>query len=307
MQLRPGKFRVGLRTVKTVAAVIASMIVVDWLGTSTSKLIFAMLGAMAAVQPTFKESVESCLAQTIGVIFGAIAGVLLLALPIPSLVAVGIGMLLVITLYNVLHIRFSPSLPCFIVVMICTTPDIQPLTYALERIWDTAIGLGIGMLINMLIFPYDNSRAIRSAAESLDKELIAFLEEMFDGDEILPDVEKMQKQIDTMAGQLKLFSNQKLFLKRRRQRRQLDAFRNCESKARQLVAQMEVLSAMDRPGRLNDENRRRLHAAGAKIQDDRPLDSVMERDVVTNYHISRILTLRLQLLEYLQQTKVLLK
>ena len=87
------KFKIpfGLRTVKTAVAVIIAMLVVDLLGTTDSKLIFAMLGAMAAVQPTFKESVEAFLSQIIGVIFGAIAGILLLALRMPPLVTTGIG------------------------------------------------------------------------------------------------------------------------------------------------------------------------------------------------------------------------
>ena len=42
------RFRIGLRTMKTAAAVVIAMIVVDAYGATTSKLIFAMLGAMAA-------------------------------------------------------------------------------------------------------------------------------------------------------------------------------------------------------------------------------------------------------------------
>ena len=201
------KFRVGPRTIKTAAAVIISILIVDSYGATTSKVIFAMLGAMAAVQPTFKESLESCVSQILGVLFGAIAGVLLLALPLPPLAAAGIGIVLVIALYNMLRIRFSPSLACLIVVTVCTTPDIQPMTYALGRIWDTAIGLGVGMLINMLIFPYDNSRRIRSTVESLDHELIVFLEDMFDGDDVLPDPARMERTIDDIAQQLNIFSN----------------------------------------------------------------------------------------------------
>lgn len=295
------KLHIGLRTAKTVAAVILSMIVVDAHGATTSKLIFAMLGAMAAVQPTFKDSVESCLTQIVGVLFGAVVGVVLRFLHFPPLVATGIGMILIIALYNAFLVRFSPSLPCFIVVMICTTPDIQPITYAFGRIWDSAIGLSVGMLINTLIFPYDNSRQIRTTAESLDREVIAFLEEMFDGDEILPDAEKMSKSIDAMASQLSLFSRQKLILKLRRQKQQLENFRICEGKARQLVAQMEVLCRIERPGRLSEENRRRLATCGANIRDQRPLDSVLERDVVTNYHVSQILTLRRELLDALKK------
>lgn len=292
---------IGLRTVKTAAAIVISMFIVDAYGASSSRLIFAMLGAMAAVQPTFKESVASCLTQIAGVVLGALAGVLLLALPIHPLVVAGIGVVLVITIYNALHIRFSPSLPSFIVVLLCTTPDVQPLSYALGRIWDTAIGLGVGMVINTLIFPYDNSRRIRSTMESLNKELIVFLEEMFDGDDILPDAEEMAKTIDDIEKQLQLFANQKLILHLRRQKKDLERFRLCEGMARQLVAHMEVLSRMDAPGRLSQENRERLAACGASIRDRRELDSVMEKDVVTNYHVREILVLRRELLEALEK------
>ena len=295
------RLRVGLRTVKTTAAMVISMMLVDRLGTSGSRLIFAMLGAMAAVQPTFKESVASCLTQIVGVLFGATAGLLLRLLPGPDLVAVGIGMVLVITLYHSLRIPYSPSLPCFVVVMVCVTPDVHPIIYAAERIWETAIGLGVGMAINTLVFPYDNSRRIRATAEGLDKVLIAFLEEVFDGDDILPDAKAMRRTIDDLQRELELFSNQKLILRLRRQQEELETFRLCENKARELVARMEVLSQMGRPGRLDGENRRRLLACGANIRDQRPLDSVLERDVVTNYHVRQILKLRRELLDALKQ------
>lgn len=293
------KIPIGLRTVKTAVAVIIAMLVVDLLGTTDSKLIFAMLGAMAAVQPTFKESVEAFLSQIIGVIFGAIAGILLLALRMPPLITTGIGIILVITLYNILRIRYSPSLPCFILVMLCTTPDVQPLMYALGRIWDTAIGLTIGMLVNMLIFPYDNSRQIRKTAESLDVTLLAFLEDMFDGDEFLPDVAEMTRQIDTMAHQLKTFSAQKLPTHLRRQKEELEKYRLCEQKARKLLAHMEVLCSVASVGQLTKDNYDKLVACGADIRDTRVTETVTEIDIVTNYHLSHILCLRSELLEAL--------
>ena len=294
------KIHIGLRTVKTTAAIVISMVIVDYLGASASKLIFAMLGAMAAVQPTFKDSVDSCLAQIVGVLFGAFASILLLMLPVPPLVATGIGMILVITLYNLLRIRYSPSLPCFIVVMMCTTPDIRPIAYALERIWDTAIGLGTGMIINTLVFPYDNSRQIRETVKSLDKELIAFLEDMFDGDDVLPDAEIMGQKVDAMYRQMRVFSNQKLLLQLRRQKEKQDTFRKCEHKVRELLARMEVLSQMGTPGRLSQENRKALEDNGATILDERILENATERDVVMNYHIRQVLRLRQELLDALK-------
>ena len=303
MKLKWPKVPIGLRTVKTAAAVIISMAVVDLYGATTSKLVFAMLGAMAAVQPTFKESLESCITQILGVLYGALTGVLLLALKLPPLVATGIGIVFVITLYNSFRIRYSPSLACIIVVTLCITPDVQPILYALGRIWDTAIGLGVGMAINTLVFPYDNSSQIRRLVESLDSDLIAFLEDMFDGDDVLPDAQLMTRNIDAMAAQLKIFNNQKLLMRLKRQKEEQEQFRICEGKARELLARMEVLSRMGRPGRLNDENRLRLKACGADIRDTRPLKNPQERDMVTNYHVRQILSLRADILETLNNLK----
>ena len=302
MQRRLSRIRIGLRTIKTVAAVVISMIIVDFYGATASKLIFAMLGAMAAVQPTFKESVDSCQTQIVGALFGGLVGVLLVALPIHTVFAAGIGIALVIVGYNALSIRFSPSLPCFIVVTLCTTPGIQPMEYALGRIWDSAIGLGVGMLINCLIFPYDNRREIHSTMEGLDRELILFLEEMFDGDSVLPGAESTVRKVDGMAKQLKIFANQKLLMRPSRQRRELDAFRTYEGKARRLVAHMEVLCRMEHLGKLNDESRRRLKDCGANITDRRELVDWTDRDVVTNYHVQKILDLRRELLELMEES-----
>jgi uncharacterized membrane protein YgaE (UPF0421/DUF939 family) len=300
MKLNWSKVRIGLRTIKTAAAVVLSMILVNSYGFSTSKLIFAMLGAMAAVQPTFKESLESCLTQIVGVLFGALMGVLLLRMPIHPLMAAGIGIVLVIMLYNVLQIRFSPSLACLIVVTICTGQDIEPLTYSLERIWDTAIGLSVGMFINTLIFPYDNSRQIRSTMDTLDRELIDFLEDMFDGDDHMPDAEKMILTIEDMERQLEIFSNQKLFLHLRTQQRKLNMFRNCEGKARELLSRLIVLSRVEKPGILSEESRQLLRDCGAEIRDNRTLTNPTELDIVTNYHIRKILQLRDDLLSELE-------
>ncbi|MBQ7800936.1 MAG: FUSC family protein [Oscillospiraceae bacterium] len=296
MRKKRSRLHIGWRTLKTTAAIILSMIIVDFFGATSSKLIFAMLGAMAAVQPTFKESLEACIAQIVGVVFGGVVGVLLLALDLPSLVATGIGIILVITLYNALRITYSPVNASFIVVLLCTTPDIQPITYALGRIWDTAIGLGVGMLINTLIFPYDNSRMIHDTVESLEKEVIHFLEALFDGDDVVPDTDKAMRKIGDMQRQLKIFENQRLVRHLKQQNLKIEEFRICEGKARELLARMVVLSEVKKPGRLNEKNRARLRELGADIRDQRVLDNPTDLDVVTNYHVTQILRLRRDLM-----------
>ena len=299
MKLTLEKIHIGRRTIKTVAAVVIAMLVVDFFGATSSKLIFAMMGAMEAVRPTFKESLEATLTQIVGVVVGALAGVLLHTLPIPMVVAAGIGILIVIVFYNMLRIPFSPSLPCFIVVMVCTTADLHPMLYAGGRIWDSAIGLGVGMLINTLVFPYDNSKKIKTAVQNLDRELILFLEDVFDGDDKLPNAELMEGKLSDIAYQLSIFANQVLPFHKARQKEKLKLFRMCEGRARRLVSHMEVLCSMDKPGQLDDENLKLLREGGANIVEQPELSEWTEKDIVTNYHVGQILVLRKELLEML--------
>jgi len=296
MKLTLEKIHIGRRTIKTVAAVVIAMLVAEFCGSTSSKLIFAMMGAMEAVRPTFKESVEAVLSQFIGIVVGALAAVLLHTLPIPDIVAAGIGILIVIVFYNMLKLPYSPSLACFIVVMICTTSDVHPVLYALGRIWDSAIGLAVGMLINVLVFPYDNSKKFRQAVQNLDAELILFLEDIFDGDNSLPDADIMEKKLADIAYQLSIFANQVLPFHKARQKEKLKLFRMCEGRARRLVSHLEVLCAMEVPGQLNDENLAELRKGGANIAEQPDLTEWTDQDTITNYHVAQILALRKELL-----------
>lgn len=301
MRFFTSRFHLGMRTLKTAVAAVLTLMLVGRYGANEANLFFAIMGAMIAMAPTFKESLDACLTQLIGVAFGAVMGLALFALKIPYLWAMGIGIVLVIVLYNGLKIRYSPTLACFMVVTLCIDPGLDPVVYAAERLWDTAIGLGVGMGVNVLVFPYDNSRRIRTLIRNLEHGVVNFLEDLFDGDEHLPQSRDMTSQIDELQRQLRIFSNQRLLLRLKRQKAQLEQFQICEGKARELVARLEVLSRMEQPGQLNEENRQALLDLGAAIPALPDGGAPQEKDIVTNYHIRQILAIRLELLAALRK------
>lgn len=292
----------GARTIKTIVAVVISMLIVDAYGTTSSKLIFAMLGAMAAMEPTFKESVVACVAQIAGVVIGALAGVLFRLVNLPTLVSVALGILLIITLYNAFRLPFSPSLACFVVVMVCTTPDVHPVEYALGRTWDSAIGLGVGLAVNMLILPYDNSKQIRMGVQTLEKGVITFLEELYDGDNVLPDMNRLTGKLEEIERQLGVFTNQRLFFRRNAQKKQIEAFRKCENMAHLLVCHMEVLCRMENVGLPDAESVRLMEECGAKIVFSVPAQEKNTENAVATYHVRRILYYRSRLLCFLKES-----
>ena len=303
MKINYKRIHIGRRTFKSAIAVILALMAVSMYGTTseTSRMVFAMLGAMSAMENTFKQSVEACKAQVIGMILGAIVAAGLSFVPMHSMLTVGLGVVVIIVIYNVLGIRYSPNLPCLVVVMSCMNVEVYPFEYALGRLWDTAIGLGIGMIINVLVLPYDNSLKIRQAIEYLEREVIEFLEEMFDGDKEYPDTDRMRATINDMASQLGIYSKQWLPFRVKNDKAKLAVFLKCESKSRELLAQMEVLHQMENPGRLDSEIRKRLIESGADIRDRRMIIRYEEEDIITNYHVAKILDLREELIDTIEE------
>lgn len=289
---------VGWRTVKTAAAVAISILMVERYGTSADELLFGVMGAFSAMEPTFKASVRGCIAQITGVIIGVILSLVMGAVEVPGVVAAGIGIILIMAVYQIFHWKTSPVLPCLILVTICTTPQLSALTYGVVRIWNTALGLAVGMAINMLVFPYDNSKKIQQAMVSLDEDLIHFLQDLFDGGEHLPATEEMEKKIDVLEAQLATFADQRL-LRRRHQKRTLARLRHCEDTARALLLEMETLRSIEHVARLNRENWAALRALGANLAEEVPQNRFSVEDLVVNYHVSRVLVLRQELRDML--------
>lgn len=303
MKINYKRIHIGRRTLKSALAVILALIVVSMFGTTSasSRMVFAMLGAMSAMENTFKQSLEACLSQFIGMLLGAIVAAGLSLVPIHSVLTVGIGVVVIIVIYNVLGIYYSPNLPCLVVVMSCMNTEVFPFEYALGRLWDTAIGLGIGMIINVLVLPYDNSLKIRQTIEYLEKEVIDFLEDMFDGDCEYPNTDKMRATIDNMVEQLGIYSKQWIPFHVKNDKHKLEIFLVCESKSRELLAQMEVLHQMQRPGRLDAEVKQRIEKCGAQIRDKREIIRYEEEDIITNYHVHKILDLREELITLIEE------
>lgn len=301
--LRKLHIPVGMRTVKTAIAVTLALLIIEHLGTSSAKIIFAVIGAIAAMENTLKAALRNCVSQIGGVIIGTVLAIIMRQFPIPGVVAVGLGIIVTMALFQLLRWNQSPVLACLILVTICTDSSIVAHSYGLARIWDTAVGLGIGLAANMLIVPYDNSKKIRRLMVSLDKDLIVFLEDMFDGDDELPGTGEMSELNDELEIQLAIFADQRLF-RRKRQKSLLSQLQRCQDLARELLVEVRTLRNMNCTGRLNEHNRHRLQLLGARVPKLKLKGDFSTEEVVINYHVSHLLDLREKLKAELEQTRI---
>ena len=64
-----------------------------------------------------------------------------IALRIPPVIGIGVGIVGILTGYQYFRFKLVPVLPCLVLVNVCLNPAVEGASYAVGRLWDTAIGL----------------------------------------------------------------------------------------------------------------------------------------------------------------------
>lgn len=297
------KIHIGLRTLKTALAAIIAMSIVSLYGSSNAKYMFAAMGAMQVTQKTIKQSFDACLTQFLGVSYGAVIGIILLNTPLPSVVAAGIGIIILITTYNTFNIKFPPTMPCVVITSICTIQSAQPIAYATGRLWDTTIGLMVGLVINTSIFPYDNINKLHDIAERLDDEILLFIKNTFDKNGEKATVLNAKKLVNDLAAQLTDFSNQWMLFRLKNHVNDFHLYQELDTKVQTLIAHMKAIHYMQHLGNLNEENKQALLKLGITIE-DKETDDIEEYNVTTNYHVKRLLIIHQRIIDILKQIKL---
>ncbi|NLO93594.1 MAG: FUSC family protein [Clostridiaceae bacterium] len=167
------RFKIGLRTVKTVVAVFICCLIDFLRGTDP---IQSSIAAVLCIQPDTKNSIRTGITRIIGTLIGGVTGALVLLF----LLEVGIShnsilfyLILCVLLIPVIYIPVrlgwpeATALTCivYIVIVLGYTSEQTPLEMAIERIIDTLIGIAVAVPINAA-FPNRNKAKTDSISEN---------------------------------------------------------------------------------------------------------------------------------------------
>ena len=155
---------VGQRILKTAAAVFLCMLLYklrknSWTATES------VVAVIICMQPYTRDSIKTAISRLIGTLIGAIWGLLFLCIIrlfpglenhqiiIYALIALGV----IIVLYSAVLIRQSESAALcamvFLWIAICFPEMDNPLMISIDRLIDTAIGIGVALIVNVIHLP----------------------------------------------------------------------------------------------------------------------------------------------------------
>lgn len=157
----------GLRNTKTALSVFFCILLFELIGRQNP--LFACSAAIICMKETVHYSYQMGVDRLAGTLLGGIVGLVFLLikshltlLHTEALVA-GLGILTVIYLCNLLNKSGSSVISSIVVLAIVIgVGEKSPFLYALDRMFDTFIGIIIALLVNRYIYPYkDNDKKLR--------------------------------------------------------------------------------------------------------------------------------------------------
>jgi len=155
-------YRIGMRVVKTIAAVTICLFIA-WLMGSKDSLPIAAIAALVTIQATQSETMHIGVFRILGTVIGGVFGILtvLIGLVLPyyadGLFIIVIPLMLLLNLYlcNLLKMQDSCSISCVVTIIVAANIVIdatfsESLVYTFIRLRDTFIGVFVATVINML-------------------------------------------------------------------------------------------------------------------------------------------------------------
>lgn len=294
----------GLRTFKTALSVVVSMLIASLFGEPS---IFPALSSIAVMSRTFDEGLKECRNQAVGIPIGGVLGcVTVLLWGRPPIWLMGLGVMVIIFVCTSLHAAYSCSLSAALFIILCLTDPSEVISSTVTRLFHTAIGLCVGLAINYLIVPYDNSGKIYALLQKIVDCLPDYLDScIFRG--LYPDLSELDQLSEQLVYELRIYHHQR-FRHRAIHEDEYVYMSGCAQLATRIHQELAALCCMDALGPPDPENLRRLETLDLQPPENGipPRHSAPEDDAVTNYHLRKLLEAReflLQLLEDRDQSR----
>ncbi|QSX09336.1 aromatic acid exporter family protein [Alkalibacter rhizosphaerae] len=193
-------YRLGMRNLKTAVAVLISLLIGKYIMEDDS--FFIVVAAMLSMENSVVNSLEVGKNRVIGTVLGALLGMAFAYWSPGSLVLTSLGIILLIYFLNVMKWNKSIIIASFVFLGIMLNMSGETVYwYAINRTIDTLIGLGVGIAVNFLIFPYSFEKTLNNKAKVLNELIKENLDKVFCHQEPA-DMEALKEALDSYETEL---------------------------------------------------------------------------------------------------------
>ncbi|HBT18959.1 MAG TPA: hypothetical protein DEA52_02770 [Clostridiaceae bacterium] len=291
---------IGMRTIKTALVVVLAYIVSSFLN---DELSFSMIyAAVLCVETSVVSSVKIGYNRALGTVIGGVIGLALTYVPMYGGITMAVGVVITILFCNLLDIKKATGIAItLVIIIIIGSAEVAPSYYAIQRTFDTVVGIIIATIVNLLIYPPDQMRRVKEGFSQYKELAIqvvgdVILYGMIDG------LEALGKSLDDVKDRFNAL-NKELSILRKYDKEEYEYYQHLLEFAEKVFIYAEAISLSEPTVRMTKDNHQRLFKVLSLeiLTEDfvTPQDSTRE-DLIYNYNLAKLIAA----LDKIQRTKV---
>jgi uncharacterized membrane protein YgaE (UPF0421/DUF939 family) len=256
-------YRLGMRNVKTAIAVLICLLLGQLLNMENP--FYIVIAAMISMESSVMNSFDVGKNRIMGTVLGALLGMGFASIDRGNLILTSIGITIIIYVCNLF--KWNKSIVIAGVVFLAIMLEMNEgniIAYSINRIIDTIIGLGVGLGVNYLIFPYSFEKTIKTQTDAL-VELISTNVDLVFCKEKAADLESFEEALLNLSDEI---NDYKLKI--------LEKFDS-------IYTHLKVMDKISRKPVLNEENLKKLDELHFEPKNSREAEDQALKNVY-NYH-----------------------
>lgn len=277
-------YKIGMRNIKTGIAIFLCVLISKFL--KLEYPFYAAIAAIISMESSIVNSLKAGKNRILGTLAGALIGFMFALIRPDNALLCGLGIIVLIWLCNYLKWQSSITIAGIVYMAIMLNLNGKsPLTYSVNRIIDTIIGIGVALIVNYLFFPHDHAAKITTAYQDLGTKLRQTVHQTVCR-KIDADLKALHGEITHLANQIAIHTAE--FKLRKGQPAQMEPFQSGLEVYHDMYDHLKIIQGMkDKPLALSPENAERLSGF---FGDNLPnAIGVDEGYIVYNYHVGKII------------------
>lgn len=277
--------KVGMRTVKTVIAVVLTLEISKILNINSP--ILAGIAAIMTMETSVSESFSTGKYRMYGTVLGAIIALMITWISPVNFATTALGLFVIIYISNILKWQDAVRMAMIVfLVIIIDFEEAYRFAYALNRTLDTFIGVIVGTTINYFIRPPKIEIKMDTIIDNMTTEVITNIKKMVWTNEKLQ-LDELKKEINYIEENYETLKKDKKFKININQ--SLLNYEYIFEMVQNIYSHFRVINLLDSRVYIDEENKELLEIMFSK---DVPKMGDIEKEqlyIIYNYHLREIL------------------
>lgn len=281
-----------MRTIKTVIAVILTLVVSEIF--SLNSPILASIAAIMIMDGSLSESLSSGKHRMYGTITGGIIGLIILYIGPGNFLFIGLGLILIINICNLLKIEDAARMAMVVfLVIILDYQDGDGFSYAVNRTFDTLVGVVISIGVNYIIRPPKIEVKMKSLLDGMYVEVQDLVEKLV-WEREFASLHSLRKKINKMEENYTVYMEDvKIHVG---SEEHINIYQKLFNHFEKIRNHLSAIKGAKRHPYINKENQRKLERYFKKKLPDQDPREEDDLDLVYNFHLEEIIK-RFKLIE----------